>query len=78
MSRKYGPLETANINREECDIIYNEGFDEGYAECLTDMIKSLKDMRAQIEEYDHDPMAFLDSLIEKAEETLDETNTTQH
>ena len=74
MSKKYGPLETSDVSSDEYDIIHAEG----YAECLRDMIASLRSLQKSIEENELDPMDYLDQLIEKAEETLNEENSTSH
>lgn len=60
------------ISDDEYDIIHSAG----YAECLRDMIGNLRTLKASITEHDLDPLEYLDKLIETAEETLNEDNST--
>jgi len=63
---------TTRIGSEEYDIIYSAG----YAECLRDMINSLNSMVATVNEEELDLEEYLEKLIIKAEETLDEESNT--
>lgn len=60
-----------SLSEESYDVIYSAG----YAECLRDMIKNLKNMRKTITDNEIDPMEYLEKLIETAETTLNEDST---